>query len=287
MNESHTKSLAPISVLIVEGEELGGLIADTLRPLGYQVVTVTNSTDAKSEIERQRHDIALIETRFARESCIPELLATAPWLKIVVITAYASIESAVKAMKLGAVDYLQKPFTPDALMDVIKPLVDACILEQKGLHSSETAALPPFEAYRGEEPFLFVSYAHRDGARVYPELDRLHRVGFRIWYDEGIDPGNEWPEEIARALARCAHFLVFISPCAVVSKNVRNEINFAINHGKPFLAIHIESTNLPQGLELRMGDIQAVMKYRMPEDRYHRQVEKTLPGNLLSIGEKQ
>jgi hypothetical protein len=139
---------------------------------------------------------------------------------------------------------------------------------------------PPFEAYIGEESFLFVSYSHKDATSVYRELDHLHRLGFRIWYDEGIDPGNEWPEEVARALDRSSFFLVFISPRSVESQNVRNEIHFALNNKKPFLAVYIEDTALPKGLELRMGDIQAIFQYRMNADRYHRQMEKSLPNSL-------
>ncbi|NOZ20013.1 MAG: toll/interleukin-1 receptor domain-containing protein [Planctomycetes bacterium] len=144
----------------------------------------------------------------------------------------------------------------------------------------QDAVHPPFEAYSGDEPYLFVSYAHKDAAAVYPELKWMHGHGYRVWYDEGIDPGNEWPEEIAKALHGCSMFLVFISPRAVVSKNVRNEINYAINHDKPFLAVYLEETELPRGLELRMGDIQAIVKYRMPEDRYHRQLQRSLPHDL-------
>jgi hypothetical protein len=140
---------------------------------------------------------------------------------------------------------------------------------------------PPFEAYSGQEQYLFVSYSHKDNALVYPEIYRLYQLGFRIWYDEGIDPGNEWPEEVAIALDKCSYFLVFITTQSVESQNVKNEINFAINHKKPFLAIHIEETTLPKGLELRMGDIQAILKWRMQEDRYFRQMEKTLPISLL------
>lgn len=74
--------------------------------------------------------------------------------------------------------------------------------------------------------------------------------------------------------------MVFISPKAVESRNVRNEINFALNHKKPFLAVHVRETNLPPGLLLRMGDIQAVLKYATSEERYRRLVEKTLTTNL-------
>lgn len=140
---------------------------------------------------------------------------------------------------------------------------------------------PPFQACTRDEPFAFVSYAHKDSEWVYPELRRLHDMGMRIWYDEGIDPGNEWPEDVADALDRCSFFLVFVSPRAVESKNVRNEINFAINHDKPFVAIHIEETLLPKGLELRMGDVQAILRWRMSENTYVRQLEKTLRNRII------
>jgi len=52
----------------------------------------------------------------------------------------------------------------------------------------------PFPAYKGEEPYIFVCYAHEDSDVVYPELQRLHDGGVNIWYDEGIAPGHEWTQ---------------------------------------------------------------------------------------------
>ena len=50
----------------------------------------------------------------------------------------------------------------------------------------------PFPAYKGDEPYVFVSYAHDDSSRVYPEITRLRDQGFNIWYDEGstMEPFN-------------------------------------------------------------------------------------------------
>ena len=81
-----------------------------------------------------------------------------------------------------------------------------------------------FRAYRGDESYLFISYSHRDSERVIPLLESWNHAGRRIWYDEGIQAGEEWPEEIAQALQRCARVLVFISPHSVESIHVRNEI---------------------------------------------------------------
>jgi sulfatase modifying factor 1 len=139
-------------------------------------------------------------------------------------------------------------------------------------HAIDADLVPPFDAYQGDEPYIFVSYAHKDSAGVYEEIQRLHEAGYKIWYDEGIDAGNEWPEEIANAVIGCSLFLIFVTPRATESVNCRNEINMALNKGKPFLAIHLEETALPPGLELRMGDLQAILRYKLPQDRYQQKV---------------
>jgi len=143
----------------------------------------------------------------------------------------------------------------------------------------------PFDAYAGEEPFVFVSYAHKDGHLVYPEIKALHDSGVRIWFDGGIDPGNEWPEDIAQALLKAKMFLVFVTPSAVESKNVRDEINFAINNDKSFLAVHLQETQLPAGLALRMGGIQAILKHRMTKENYNKKLLSTFPKAV--VGEEK
>jgi hypothetical protein len=65
----------------------------------------------------------------------------------------------------------------------------------------------PFPAYKGEQPYIFVCYAHTDAAFVYPELIRLRDSGFNVWYDEGIAPGHTWRDEVALALTQCHVFL--------------------------------------------------------------------------------
>jgi hypothetical protein len=142
------------------------------------------------------------------------------------------------------------------------------------------AILRPFDAYTGDEPYIFVSYSHKDAGRVFPELQTLRSLGYRIWYDEGIEPGNEVSEIIAGAILRCGFFLVFISPNAVNSRYVRDEINFAIDKEKELLAIHLEETKLPAGIELRMSNYQAIMKYDLTAETYRKKVMMSLPQKL-------
>jgi hypothetical protein len=130
----------------------------------------------------------------------------------------------------------------------------------------------PFDACDPSGTFVFVSYPHEDRALAYPEFLRIRSLGIRVWYDEGIEAGSEWPEAIANALKGAATFVVFITPAAVASRNVRNEITAALNWGKPFIAVHLTETELPLGLELQMGAVQAIMRWRMDEDSYARKL---------------
>lgn len=73
----------------------------------------------------------------------------------------------------------------------------------------------PFPAYKGDEPYVFVSYSHSNSSAVYSELVWLKEAGFNIWYDEGISPGFAWRDEVALALTQCSVFLNFITPKSV------------------------------------------------------------------------
>ena len=139
--------------------------------------------------------------------------------------------------------------------------------------ATETKLVPgvgrlPYPAYRGKGPYVFVSYAHADSDKVFAEIRRFNEAGFNVWYDEGIAPGNEWSDEIAEALSGCAVFVVMITPVSAPRENVQNEIEYALDEGKPFLAIHLEETGLPKGLKLRIGRKQAILKYNMTDEEY-------------------
>ena len=128
----------------------------------------------------------------------------------------------------------------------------------------------PFPAYRGKEPYMFISYAHVDSSMVYPIISEFNDIGYNVWYDEGIEPGIEWPEEIANALDCCSLFVVFITPASASSLNVRNEINFALSKKLPFIAIYLKETVLTPGLQLQMGSKQAILKYNMDHESFRR-----------------
>ena len=129
-------------------------------------------------------------------------------------------------------------------------------------------------AYEGKEPYIFVSYAHKDSAVVFRLVEQLNERGYRIWYDEGIEPGSEWPEYIANHLLGAEMVLSVLTPSAVNSVNCRREINFALSKNKPVLTIYMEDIELPVGLELQLSSQQSVLYYTYDsEERFLDKIE--------------
>jgi len=106
----------PLNILIVDDEvNIRKTLSVCLETDGHRIVAVSNSRDAVAEASRRSLDLAFVDLRLGTEDgldLIPVLLAVAPGLKIIVITAYASIDTAVEAMRRGATDYIPKPFAP-------------------------------------------------------------------------------------------------------------------------------------------------------------------------------
>jgi hypothetical protein len=141
---------------------------------------------------------------------------------------------------------------------------------------------PPFEAYRGIRPFLFVSYSHRNMRDVFRILKRLYDNRYRIWYDEGIEPGNEWPEVVGKAIVNCSQYLVFMSHSAAISRNVRNEVNLASTENKEIIVVNLEETRLTSGMKLQIGTFQHINRYEMGEKEFYEKLFKVLKSELRS-----
>jgi len=139
---------------------------------------------------------------------------------------------------------------------------------------------PPFEAYKGIRPYMFCSYAHRDMVQVFKVLKKLHKDRYRIWYDEGIEPGNEWPEVVGNAVIKCSQFIVFMSPAAASSRNVRNEVNLAFNDDKEIIVVYLKKSNLSSGMRLQIGTVQFINYYEITEREFYIKLSKVLSSSL-------
>src|SRR6266481_2735751 len=123
-DESERPSPAPTRVLIVDDERnIRKTLAIYLQGLGCTVAEAATADAALEALARSAFDLALVDLRLGKEDgleLLPKLVAARPGLDVVMITAYAAVDSAVEAMRRGAKDYLAKPFTPPQIRHVVE-----------------------------------------------------------------------------------------------------------------------------------------------------------------------
>ena len=112
-----------MNILVIDDDaSLRRTVRMSLEVLGHRATEARDSAQALDVLARRPFDAALLDLRLAQErglDLLPQLLSVTPGLHVVVVTAYATIETAVEAMRRGAFDYLPKPFTPEQLRIVL------------------------------------------------------------------------------------------------------------------------------------------------------------------------
>jgi two-component system, NtrC family, response regulator AlgB len=113
-----------LTVLVVDDEKnIRATLAMCLEALGCRVTGVADGGAARAALARQPFDLAFLDLRLGDDdglALLPQLLAARAGLAVVVITAYATIDTAVEAIRRGAIDYLPKPFTPAQIRLVVE-----------------------------------------------------------------------------------------------------------------------------------------------------------------------
>jgi two-component system, NtrC family, response regulator AlgB len=105
-----------------------------LEATGARVLGVATGGAALEALDRGRFEVVFLDLWLGAETGIdllPQMLARQPDLGVIVVTAYASIESAVNAIKRGAVDYVPKPFTPDQVRLAANRVLEAQSLRRR------------------------------------------------------------------------------------------------------------------------------------------------------------
>ncbi|MFI5380175.1 MAG: sigma-54-dependent transcriptional regulator [Tepidisphaerales bacterium] len=124
---------AALTILVVDDEpNIRKMLSISLTTDGHRATTANTASDALGQVSRQAFDMAFVDLRLGTETgldLIPRITAESPWTKVVVITAYASVDTAVEAMKRGATDYLPKPFTPVQVRLVVERVARLRALE--------------------------------------------------------------------------------------------------------------------------------------------------------------
>lgn len=124
-----------LRILVVDDEiNIRKTLSLALEAEGHSVTAVSNSRDAMTEAGRACFDLAFVDLRLGTESgqkLIPALKASNPWIAVVAITAYGSVDAAVETMKRGAADFITKPFTPAQINLVTQRVAQTRALENR------------------------------------------------------------------------------------------------------------------------------------------------------------
>lgn len=127
--------MRPLRILVVDDEEnIRFTMRMCLEIEGHRVAAAASIEQALEQTAREAFDLIFLDVRLGNDNgldYIKVLLEENPWVRIVVITAYASIETAVEAMKRGATDYLPKPFGPAELKILTQKVAERRLLERK------------------------------------------------------------------------------------------------------------------------------------------------------------
>ena len=133
--------MADARVLVVDDEKsMRDLLAITLAKEGYDVTVADGGAEAIEAVRRDPFDAVITDLRMARVDGLQVLRSTkeiSPETAVIVVTAVGSTETAVEAMKLGAYDYLTKPFKLDEIALVVKNALERKRLRDENVYLRE------------------------------------------------------------------------------------------------------------------------------------------------------
>jgi DNA-binding NtrC family response regulator len=99
-----------------------------LATLGYTVSAAVNGEDALQQLAERPFDLILLDLKMPGMDgmeVLRRVMELRPDIRVIIVTAHGAIESAVEAMKLGAVDFIQKPFTPQEIQELVADVLDS------------------------------------------------------------------------------------------------------------------------------------------------------------------
>lgn len=122
-------------VLIVDDEKNIRLtVSIALESLGLASDSAMNGEEALQLIREKDYRLALLDLKMPGMDgmeVLRRLRDIRPDIRVIIITAHGTIESAVEAMKLGAVDFIQKPFAPKEIRDLVTSVLDRELLDER------------------------------------------------------------------------------------------------------------------------------------------------------------
>lgn len=144
-------------------------------------------------------------------------------------------------------------------------------------------------AYEGNEPYLFISYSHKDKDALDEIARFLDENHVRYWFDSGLHSGDDWNDVIAEHLRYAEACLLLLSPDSATSKYVKNELTFAINFEIPVHTLQIKTyvdadiKELPLDIVMALGRLQMLKM----QGNYREKLLCGLPAKVIASQAKK
>ena len=122
-------------VLVVDDDpEMCRLLSDVLRGEEFSVLTIGESLEASKILKKEEFDVVVTDLKMKGLKgldLLEEVKKVAPLTPVIIITAFGTIESAIQAMKMGAYDYITKPFQMDEIILTVKKALENRLLKKE------------------------------------------------------------------------------------------------------------------------------------------------------------
>jgi DNA-binding NtrC family response regulator len=140
-------------ILIIDDEKIAlNNLEHTMKKEGYEVIGTQSGANALKLLEEQRFDLVLTDLKMDKvdgNQILKRCKEISPDTEVIVITGYASLQSAIQAIKKGAYDYITKPFKLDEVRNVVKEALEKVSLKQENSHLREQ-----IEKFAGKVKFI-------------------------------------------------------------------------------------------------------------------------------------
>jgi DNA-binding NtrC family response regulator len=122
-------------ILVIDDDvEMGELLSDVLKGEGWSVVSISDSLEASRILRKEEFDVIITDLKMKGLKgldLLEEARKVASLTPVIIITAFGTIESAIKAMKMGAYDYVTKPFRTDQIVLTVKKALENRLLKKE------------------------------------------------------------------------------------------------------------------------------------------------------------
>ena len=204
------------NVLVVDDEQnIRRLIRNEFSLEGYEVTTAKNGEECLSLIPRKLFDVILLDIKLPRLNgldVLRKIKEISSSTDVIMITGYGDIQSAVSSLKLGALDYVTKPFKLDELLSIVRKAVSNG--KQKNLQPSE------FDAGNWSRPKNFINCRSSAMQAVYQLARRVATTDHTVMLNGETGVGKDVLAYQIHQQSLCPNGPFVVVDCGLLSHNL-------------------------------------------------------------------